>query len=100
MVAVVAHERGHIERGGEPHHAVLEQVLEALVGVLRRPEAGKLAHGPEAATVHRRLRTAGEWIDARKPDVATEILLATARRIEEVRDGYPRVRLEALRPAR
>ena len=36
VVGVVAHQRGHVERGRETGLAVLEQVVEALVGLLRR----------------------------------------------------------------
>src|SRR5205823_1201719 len=39
-------------------HAVLEQVLEALVGVLGRAEARELPHRPEPPAVHARLRAA------------------------------------------
>ena len=38
VVGVVAHQRRHVERGREPGLTVVEQVAEALVGLLRRPE--------------------------------------------------------------
>ena len=47
VVGVVAHQRGHVERGREAGLAVLEQVVEALVGLLAGAEAGELAHRPQ-----------------------------------------------------
>ena len=96
VVGVVAHERGHVEGGREPVHAVLEQVLEARVRVLGRPEAGELAHRPEPAAVHRRLRAARERVPAGVAHVAQVVGLAHARRIEHVGDRDPGVGLEPL----
>ena len=42
-----------------PGLALGDQVLEALVGLLRRAEAGDLAHRPGARAVHRRVRARG-----------------------------------------
>ena len=70
VVGVVAHQRRHVERGREPGLAVVEQVAEALVGLLGRAEAGELAHRPEPAAVHRRVGAAGEGILARVAEVA------------------------------
>ena len=53
IVAVEAHERRQVERGAEAGLALVEQELEALVGLPRRAEAGELPHGPEPAAVHR-----------------------------------------------
>ncbi len=53
IVGIAAHERRHVEGGREPGHAVREQVVEALVGVLGRAEARELAHRPEARPIHR-----------------------------------------------
>ena len=53
VVGVVAHQRGHVERGREPGLAVVEQVVEALVGLLAGAEAGELAHRPQPPAVHR-----------------------------------------------
>ncbi len=69
VVGVVAGLRREIERGGEAGLAVLDQVLEALVGLARSAEAGVLAHGPEATAVHRRLHAAGERVLAGEADV-------------------------------
>ena len=55
VVRVAAHERRHIERHGETVDAVLQEVMEALVRVLRGAEPRELAHRPKTAPVHRRL---------------------------------------------
>ena len=67
VVGVVAHERRHVEGRREPCLPLFEQELEALVRILRRPEAGKLAHGPELAAIHARVGAARERILARMP---------------------------------
>jgi hypothetical protein len=69
VVGVVAHEGGHVEVGGEPRLALLDQVLEALVGVLAGAEAGDLAHGPQPAAVHGGIGAAGEGIAPGQADV-------------------------------
>ena len=69
VVGVVAHQRRHVEGGREAGLAVLEQVVEALVGLLDRAEAGELAHRPVAAPVHRLVRPAGERVLARLADL-------------------------------
>ena len=55
-----AHQRRQVEGGREPGLAVLEQVAEALVRLLRGAEAGELPHRPEPAAVHRRIHAARE----------------------------------------
>ena len=60
VVGVVAHQRRHVERRREAGLPVVEQVAEARVRLLRRPEAGELAHRPEPAAVHRRVDAARE----------------------------------------
>ena len=70
VVGVVAHQRRHVEGGGEARLAVVEQVAEALVGLLGGAEAGELAHRPQAPAVHRRVDAAGERILARLADAA------------------------------
>ena len=49
-----------IEGQAQARLTVLQQVLEALVGALRRRLAGVLAHRPHGAAVHRRIDAAGE----------------------------------------
>ncbi len=68
VIGVVAHQGRHVERGREPGLAVVEQVVEALVGLLDRPEPGELAHRPEPPPVHRRVGTAGERVLAGAAD--------------------------------
>ena len=46
VVGVAAHQRGHVERGGEPGLPVVEEVPEPLVRLLRRAEPGELPHRP------------------------------------------------------
>ena len=60
MIGVVAHLSRKVERRGEPHLAGVEQLAKPTVGVLRGPEAGVLAHGPEPAGVHARVRAPGK----------------------------------------
>jgi len=62
VVGIAPHLRRQVERDREAGLALREQVVVALVGLARVAEAGVLAHGPEAAAVHRRLRAAGEGI--------------------------------------
>ena len=64
MIGVVAHQRRKIERGGESRLAVLEQELEALVGVARAPKAGELAHRPELAAISRGMDATRVRVDA------------------------------------
>ena len=59
VVGVVAHQRGQIERDGEAGLALREQISKARVGVFGGAEAGKLAHGPEPAAIHRGVNAAG-----------------------------------------
>jgi hypothetical protein len=54
------HQRRHVEGRGEPRLPVVEQVAEALVGLLRGAEARELAHRPQAPAVHRRVDAARE----------------------------------------
>ena len=53
MIGVVAHQRRQIERDGKARLALREEIAKALVGVFGGAEAGELAHGPEAAAIHR-----------------------------------------------
>ena len=68
VVGVVAHQRGHVEGGRQARLAVLEQVVEALVGLLAGAEAGELAHRPQPPAVHRLVDAARERVGARAPD--------------------------------
>ena len=70
VVGVEPHQRRHVEGGREAGLPVGEQVAEALVRLLRRPEAGELAHRPEAPAVHRRVDAAGERVRAGSAEIA------------------------------
>jgi hypothetical protein len=52
MIAVIPHLGGKVEGHAEPGLSLLQQVLVALVGVLRAAEPRVLAHGPEPPPVH------------------------------------------------
>ncbi len=56
-----------------PGLAVVEQVAEALVGLLGRPEARELAHRPQPPPVHRRVDAARVGVLAGEPEVALGI---------------------------
>ncbi len=58
VVGVVAHQRRHVERGGQPILALSEQEVEARVGVLGKSETRELAHRPQPPAIHRAVHTA------------------------------------------
>src|SRR3954451_6561039 len=92
----MAHEARHVERGGEPGLTVVEQVAEALVGLLRGAEARELPHRPQAAAVHRRVDTAGERELTRVADVLL-VLADVLRAVERLdRLAAERVTLSAV----
>ena len=99
VVRVVAHERRHVEGGREPRLAVLREVAEALVRLLRRAEAGELAHRPEATAVHRRIDAARERILARVAEVAGVVDVDALRRRRAARSRCPRSSRRARRSA-
>jgi len=68
MVRVHADLRGKIEGDGEAGLTLAQEIAIALVGFGGRGEAGVLAHGPEAATVHGGVDAAGERVFARIAD--------------------------------
>ena len=73
MIGVVAHQRRQIESHGEPSLALLQQIPEARVGIFGSAEAGKLAHGPQPATIHRRVNAARVGRLAGPPQVALSL---------------------------
>ena len=94
VVGVEAHQRRHVERRRESGLAVVEEVAEALVGLLDRAEARELAHRPQPPAVHRGVDAAGVGELARMAEVAVgvpalEVLLGVERL-----DGLPRDGLE------
>ena len=83
MVGVEPHQRRHVECGREPGLAMVEQVAEALVGLLRRPEAGELAHRPQPAPVHRGIGAARVGVLAGIAEVALGVgALAVLLRVQ------------------
>ena len=84
VVGVVAHQRRHVERRREAGLPVLEQVAEARVRLLRRAEAGELAHRPEPAAVHRRIDAARERIRAGPAEVALVVDVDVLGRVERL----------------
>jgi hypothetical protein len=66
VIGVVAHERREIERRGEPGLPMLEQELEARVGVCRAAEPGELPHGPQLPAIPRGVNAARERIRPRQ----------------------------------
>ena len=69
VVGVVAHQRRHVEVSRQAGLTLRDEVFEPVVGVLTRAETGDLAHGPEAAAVHGRVRPASERVLSRQADV-------------------------------
>src|SRR4030067_605261 len=72
VIRIVSHEGGKVERHREAGLPLAEQVMVPGVGVLRRPEPGELAHGPEAPPVHRGLDSAGVRVFSGEPHVVQE----------------------------
>jgi len=86
VIRVVSHERGKVERHREAGLPLAEQVMVPGVCVLRRPEPGELAHGPEAPPVHRGLDSAGVRVFTGEPHVVQEFEVLDVRRRVEGRD--------------
>src|SRR6185503_18075412 len=80
----VAHQGRHVEGRRETRLPVVEEVAEADVRLLRRPEAGELAHRPEPAAVHGGIDTAREGIRAGPAEIALVVELDVVRRIERL----------------
>ena len=89
MVGVVAHQRRHVKRRGKPRLAVVEQVAEALVGLLRRPEARELAHRPQPPAIHARVHAARERKLARQPDRGVRDPAGRSASVYSARIGSP-----------
>ena len=62
VVAIEAHQRRQVERGGEAGLPLLQQELEPLVRLSGRTEAGELPHRPEPPAVHARVHAARERV--------------------------------------
>ena len=87
VVAVEAHERRQVEGGAQPGLPLVEQELEALVGLPRRAEAGELPHGPEPAAVHGGVDAARERVLAGIAEVGFGVEAGEAVRRVERLDG-------------
>ena len=99
-VRVVAHLGRQVERDRQAGLALVQQVAEALVGLLGRGEPGVLAHRPEAAAVHRRLDAPGERVLAGPPEVPGLVEAGDVGRRVEVTDLDAGRGLEPLAPLR
>jgi hypothetical protein len=84
-VGVVAHQGRKIEGGGEAGLPLLVEVLEALVGLGSRAEAGEHPHGPEPAAIHGGLHAPGEGVFARQAELAAMVHHPVERR-HQIRD--------------
>ena len=82
VVGVVSHQGRHVEIGGQSRLALLDQILEPLVGIGAGPEARDLAHGPPSAPIHGGIGTPGEGIPAGQTDVLQGDILNVQRRID------------------
>ncbi len=88
IVAVPAHQRRQVEGGGEPGPAGGQQLVEAVVGVLRRTEPGEHAHRPELRAVHRGVGPAGVGEGTRPADGLRRIVGAVERLERDPRHGF------------
>ena len=88
MVRVVAHERRHVEVGGDASLALGDEIFEPLVGVFRRAEAGDLSHRPQSAAIHGRIGPPRERIAARQANILERRVLHVERRVHPLR-GHP-----------
>ena len=95
-VRVVAHLRGQVERDRQAGLAVVQEVPEPAVRLLGGREPRVLAHGPEAAAIHRGLDPAGERVLARSPEVTILVETLEVRGRVEVAHLDPGRRLEPL----
>ena len=100
IVAVEAHERGQVEGGAEAGLPLVEQELEAFVGLPGGAEAGELPHGPEPAAVHGGMDAARERILAGIAEIGVGIeAVEGVRRVQGV-DGDAADGGRRLRPQR
>ena len=102
IVAVVADLGRQIEGDAQAGLSLAQQVLEALVGFGGGAVARVLAHGPEAAAVHRRLHAAGEGVLAGEAElVEIPLLLSFVGRlragVQRRVEPLERLRLRPLR---
>jgi hypothetical protein len=83
VVGVQAHLGRQVERDRQAGLAVLQEIAEAPVRLLRGRHAGVLPHRPQAAAVHRRMHAAGERRGARPAEVSLGVeALQIGRRVD------------------
>ena len=82
VVRVAAELGGEVERHRQPRRPVVDQVVEALVRLLRARVARVLAHRPLAAAVHVRMDPARERVLARLAEALLEVRLDVARAVD------------------
>src|SRR5207245_8542853 len=84
VVRIAAHERRHVVGDRESGLALLEEEVEPLVRVLRRAEAGELAHRPQPSAIAGRLTAARVGILARQTDRVRVALTVVERRVQRL----------------
>ena len=67
VVTVNAHQGRHVESDAQASLPFLKQETKSFIGLFRIPEAGELAHRPEASAVHVVVNTAGIGEPTRVP---------------------------------
>src|SRR5437016_7038081 len=100
MIGVVAHERWQVERHREAGLALRQQIAEARISILGGAEAGKLAHGPQSATIHRGVYTARIRGLAGLTQIALGVPIRKIGRGIKLADGVPRYGGKAYRTPR
>ncbi len=100
MVAVVSHQRGQVEGDGKARLALLQQIVQALVGVLGATKSGKLTHRPNLAAIHHGVNATRVGILARVGQVVGVVEFGKVRRGIKLVDGHTRKGGEFLLPLR
>src|SRR5262249_4661222 len=73
VIRVASHQGGQIKSRAQPVAAGAQDLLEASIGVLRRPEPGEHPHGPRLRAVHRGVGSPGVREQARKLTVGRTV---------------------------
>ena len=89
VVGIVAHQRRQIEGHREAGLALLQQIVIAAVGLLRRGESGELPHGPQPPAVHGLVDAARVRKLARRSQIAARIEIPQLFRPVKRLDGHP-----------
>ena len=82
MVGVVSHQGRHVEIGGKSGLALLDQILEPLVGIGAGPVARNLAHGPAPAPIHGGIGAPGKGVPSGQTDVLQRDILNIQGRVD------------------